>query len=429
VNPLGAGTYQLYARNRLNINVWTVSHRGSLESGKSVWLWGNTIEKTHIQDNTREFEYRDSAGYSLPYQSDGASVYSSNYSINDFSVMKYHGFLQQNLKGHLGQHNYTLQTGIRYHYNDLNKELLTSPRVQASLQPAWKKDVVFRASAGFYHQPVFFRELKTYTGRFLPNLKAQKSIQLIGGMDYQFTKKGEKPFRLSVECYYKNMWDVIAYDIDNVKIRYLGNNQTKAYATGVELRLFGELIKDAESWLSIGFMRTREDLENDHYYEYLNAGGEVISPTTPDKTIKDSARRNVGYVRRPTDRLFTLGLFLQDYLATNKNFRVHLSMLYGSNLPYNIPGNARYRNGLIISPYIRADIGFSALLLDERTYRRAHSPFRKLQSIWMSVEIFNIINRANTISYQLIKDYASNTYAIPNLLTPRLLNIKILTRF
>ena len=138
----------------------------------------------------------------------------------------------------------------------------------------------------------------------------------------------------------------------------------------------------------------------------------------------------MGWVRRPSDRLFNLGIYLQDYLATNKNLKAYLNFLYGSNLPFNIPGNLQYRNGLTIDPYIRIDIGFSALLLDsEKTNRRSHSPFRNFENIWATLEVFNLIDRANTISYMLIKDFSNTTYAIPNRLTPRLVNLKLVGRF
>ena len=137
----------------------------------------------------------------------------------------------------------------------------------------------------------------------------------------------------------------------------------------------------------------------------------------------------IGYLRRPSDRLITAGVFLQDYLATNKNFKMHLNMLYGSNMPYNIPNSTRYRNALFVDPYIRVDIGFSALLLGDKNNRKSHSPFRNVDNIWASMEVFNIINKANTISYQLIKDYSNNIYTIPNRLTPRMVNFKILCRF
>jgi len=225
------------------------------------------------------------------------------------------------------------------------------------------------------------------------------------------------------------MWDVIPYDIDNVRISYLGGNNAKAYSTGLEFRLFSELVKDAESWISLGIMRTREDLKDDHYFEYLNAQGEIIQPGTADQQITDSLKRNIGYLRRPTDRLITAGLFLQDYLATNKNFKMHVNLLYGSNLPYNIPNSTKYRNALVMDPYIRVDLGLSALLLGPKNKRRSHSPFKSIDNIWVSLEVFNVINRSNTISFQLIRDYANATYAIPNKLTPRLLNLKLLARF
>jgi hypothetical protein len=140
-------------------------------------------------------------------------------------------------------------------------------------------------------------------------------------------------------------------------------------------------------------------------------------------------QREVGYVRRPTDRLITVGLYLEDYLPTNKNFKVHLNAIYGSNMSYNIPGSVKYRNGLIIQPYIRVDMGFSALLLSEKSVRRSHSPFKGFKNIWASLEVFNLIDRANTISFQLIKDFSNTVYALPNRLTPRLINFKIVGKF
>ena len=230
-----------------------------------------------------------------------------------------------------------------------------------------------------------------------------------------------RPFRFTAEAYYKMMTDVIPYDIDNVRIRYFGQNNAKAYATGLEMRLFGELVKDAESWISLGFMRTREDLENDNFYNY-----ELDSTNVPI----DSTLTTGGWFRRPTDRFLTFGMFLQDYLTTNKNFKVYLNFLYGSNMPYNIPGSVKYRNALIIEPYIRIDLGFSLLLLDsEKSNRRSHNPFRNFENIWASLEVFNLIDRPNTISYLLIKDFSNTVFAMPNRLTPRLVNLKLVARF
>ena len=226
---------------------------------------------------------------------------------------------------------------------------------------------------------------------------------------------------MTTEAYYKSLSNIVPYDIDNVRIRYFGENSAKAYATGLEMRLFGELVKDAESWISFGLMKTKEDLENDSY--------KVYSIDSLNQPI-DSNTVQGGWLRRPTDRMITFGMFFQDYLATNKNFKVYISTLYGSNLPYNIPGSIKYRNALRIEPYIRMDIGFSALLLDaEKSNRRSHSPFRNFESIWASLEIFNLIDRPNTISYLLIKDFSNTTFTMPNRLTPRLVNFKIVARW
>jgi hypothetical protein len=429
VNPLGAGYYQNYARNELNIEVWNASHKGSYSNRNHFFQWGNSIEHTIIKDKLNQWEYQDSAGYSLPYNPSALYLYNAQNSNADLTIQKYSGYLQDNIHLLKTKNDLILQVGARYNYNSLNKEFLISPRVQASWKPSWKKDVIFKAAAGLYHQPPFYRELRKYDGTLNTDIKAQKSSQFVAGMDYNFKGPGNRPFRITTEAYYKNMKDVAAYDIDNVKIHYLGNNNTKAYATGMEMRLFGELVDDAQSWLSVGIMRTKENLDNDYYNQYKNAAGEIISAGTIDQLPVDSIQTPVDWLRRPSDRLITVGLFLEDYLATNKNFKVHLNLLYGSNMPYNIPNSVRYRNGLIVEPYMRVDIGFSALLLSEKSQRRSHNPFRGFDNIWASMEVFNLIDRANIISYQIIKDFAGNSFAIPNRLTPRLLNFKLLARF
>ncbi len=428
VNPLGAGYYQNYGRNQLNINVYNASLKGSYTTGKHFIQFGNSIEQTNITDRLKEWEYQDSAGYSLPHNPAQLNLFKSINSTADLSIQKYSGYVQDNIR--LGKsNNITLQAGVRYNYNSLNKEILISPRMQVSFKPNWKKDVVLKLAAGAYHQPPFYRELRKYDGTLNTQVKAQKSYQFVAGMDYNFKGLGGRPFRLATEAYYKSMSSVDVYDIDNVKIRYAGNNHAKAYAAGFEARLFAELVKDAESWLSIGIMQTKEDLDNDFYHQYKNAAGEIITAQSTDQVAVDSIKNNVGFVRRPTDRLITAGLYLEDYLTTNKNFKFHLNLLYGSNMSYNIPNSVKYRNALIIEPYIRVDVGFSAQLLSEKSKRRSHSPFRSFQNIWASFEVFNLIDRRNTISFQLIKDFASNTYAIPNRLTPRLVNFKIVGRF
>ena len=428
-NPLGTGYYQNYGRNSLNITVYNATLRGSLDKGKHFIQFGNAIEQTNITDKLKEWEYQDSAGYSLPYSPTNLALFKSISTTATLSIQKYSGYVQDNILLGDSSKNISLQAGVRYNYNSLNEEFLISPRAQLSFKPNWQKDIVFNIAAGSYNQPPFYRELRNYDAVLNTDIKAQRSYQVVAGFNYNFKVDKTKPFRLTAEAYYKSMRNVNTYDIDNVKIKYIGTNNAKAYTTGFEARLFGELVKDAESWISVGFMRSRENLDNDIFYQYKNAAGEIITSKSVDQTPVDSIRNSVGWVRRPTDRLITVGLFLEDYLPTNKNFKFHLNALYGSNMSYNIPNSVRYRNALIIEPYIRLDIGLSAQLLSEKNLRRSHSPFKSFQNIWASFEVFNLIDRQNTISYQLIKDFSNTTYAIPNRLTPRLVNFKIVGKF
>ncbi len=428
VNPLGAGVNQNYARNALDIDVYTAAHKGTLDKGRHFIQWGNSIERQLITDRQNEWEYRDSAGYSLPNQPGPLSLFSAVNSTAQLGITRISGYVQDNIR-FADSSGFTMQLGARYNYNTLNKEFLVSPRAGLSFKPqSWKKDIVIRVAAGVYVQPPFYREMRRFDGSLNTGLLSQKSYQLSGGFDYQFSLF-QRPARFSTELYYKYIKDAVPYDIDNVRLRYYGQNNAKAYAAGIEARLFGELVKDAESWISLGLMRTRENINNDSYTTYTNASGEIIGPATIDKIPADSSVNAIGWLRRPTDRLVTFGMFFQDYLSTNKNIKVYFNTIYGSNLPYNIPGNARYRNALQIEPYIRVDMGFSALLLTAQSNRRSHSPFKNFTDIWATLEIFNVIDRANTISYQLVKDYGNNTYTIPNRLTPRLLNVKIIARW
>jgi len=427
-NPLGAGVDQRFARNQLNIKDYALSHLGQYSLGQHYIQWGLKAEKTLINDLLNEWERQDSAGYTIPYDPDQLYMSTVIKSTADLNINKLSGFLQDNFVLN-EQQGVTLTYGLRFNYNGLNKQLLLSPRVQFAWKPKGSNDLILKAAAGAYSQPPFYRELRRYDGTINEQLKAQNSWQFVLGSDYQFQAWG-RPFRFSTEAYYKGLTNVVPYDLNNVRIRYYGENEAIAYATGIEMRLTGEWVKDAESWISMGIMQTKENLDNDYYYNYLNKQGEVITAETEDQRVADSTLVEVGWLRRPTDRRLTFGMFFQDYLSTNQNFKVHLNLLFGSNMPFNLPDNPKYRNGLIVDPYIRADIGFSVMLLDaDRSSRRSHSPFRDFQNIWLSFEVFNLLDRRNTISYLLIKDYSNTIFAMPSRLTPRLVNLKLLVRF
>lgn len=428
-NALGAGFYQNYGRNELQIDIINASHKGSLNKGKHFIQWGTSFEFVNIKDKLKQWEYQDSAGYNLPYNPSVLQLSNALNSTADLNIQKYSGYLQDNIKLGNSSKQWIVQAGVRYNYNSLNNQLLISPRLQTSWKPLWKKDVVFKLAAGIYSQPPFYRELRKPNGDLNKDILAQKSIQFVAGADYNFIGLDNRPFRFTAEAYYKKGTEIIPYDIENVKIKYLGSNNAKAYTAGMEFRLYGALVKDAQSWLSLSFMRSRENLDNDFYTQYRNAAGEIITSRTEDQTATDSSRYEVGWLRRPSDRFITAGLFLEDYLPTNKNFKVNLNLIYGTRMSYNVANSTRYRNALSIPPYMRVDIGFSALLLTEKSIRRSHSPFKSFENIWLSFEVFNLINRNNTISYQMIKDFSNTSYAIPNRLTPRLVNLKLLARF
>ena len=419
-NPLGAGSYQSFARNQLNITVWDIGHKGYLDLHKHYIQWGLNGAIQSVKDQLLEWNFQDSAGYSLPYTPGALPLNSYVRSAANLDILRLTGFVQDNIAFN-DSRDITMQIGVRANYNDLNNQFLLSPRMGISWRPKnASKDIIYRAAIGLYSQPPFYRELRRPDGTLNEQLKAQQSWQAVAGMDYNFPL-ADRAFRFTAEAYYKDMWNVDPYDIENVRIRYVGQNNARAYAAGVEFRLFGELVKDAESWLSVGFMRTREKIDNSFYYNYtIDTANHAI----------DSTKVEQGWIRRPTDRLFTLGLFFQDYLTNNKNVKVYTNLIYGSNLPYNIPGSVKYRNALIIDPYIRVDLGFSVLLMDsEKSRRGSHNPFRNFENIWASLEVFNVIDRYNTISYMFIKDFSNTIYALPQRLTPRLINVKLVARF
>lgn len=423
-NLLGVGVNQSYARNKLDINVFSLQHQGSWKKNAHYLQWGAALQRQMIDSKINQWNYSDSAGYSLPIGGSQLDLSAYMNSRDKFDIQRVSGYLQDNV--HFGNNSvYTLQYGVRANYNDLNDEFLVSPRAGFSFKPGgWKRDVVFKASAGMYAQPAFYREMVTMDGTLNKAIKAQKSLQGVLGLDYQM-KLFNRPARLTSEFYYKDLYDVIPYDIDNVRIQYYGHNNAKAYVAGWETRLFTQFVKGADSWLSLGIMQAKEKIDGLSYENYYNQSGELITASSADKMATDSVSHGVGWLRRPTDRLITFGMFFQDYLSTDKNFKVYLNTIYGTNLPFNIPGSTRYRNALEIPAYLRMDIGFSALLLDGSKPRKKHAPFKGIQHIWASFEIFNLINRDNTISFMLLKDFNNDTYALPNRLTPRLVNFKI----
>ena len=414
---LGTGLIHSYARNYLNVNVGNIGIKGAHDVKSHYFQWGVNAEFINISDQLNEWERRDSAGFSQPYNDTSLNMAKRYKTSNEFNYQRVTAFLQDNIA--FDSLNLVITGGVRFNYNFLNKEFLVSPRIQASWKPKWENDIVFRAATGIYSQPPFYREMRNLNGDLNLNLKAQKSYHAVAGFDYNFKGLGNRPFKFTSEFYYKNMWDLVPYEYDNVRIRYFGQNNAKGYAYGGEFRLYGDLVKDAESWISLGIMKSGEDVLDDQIKINSKING------------ADSATLYPGYIPRPTDSRVNFGLFFSDYLRGHENFKVHLNGVYATGLPFGPPDQKRYGDTLRIPSYKRVDIGFSALLLDAaKKEMPRYSYFKNVKSIWLSVEVFNLLGIQNTLSYLWIQDQSSNkTYAVPNRLTARLLNVKLVTKF
>ena len=413
---IGTGIIHNYARNFLNVIVGNIGHKGSYDANRHFIQWGVNAEFVGITDKLNEWERRDSAGYSQPYSDTSLYMAKRYKSSQNFSYTRYTAFLQDNIA--FDSIGLVLTGGIRFTYNQLNKEFIVSPRLQLSWKPKWEKDIIFRGATGIYNQPPFYREMRDMNGIVNFNIKSQKSYHAVLGMDYNFKAFKDRPFKFTSELYYKYLWDLVPYEYDNVRIRYFGKNDAIGYAYGAEFRLYGDIVKDAESWISLGLMKTAENILDDKI-TYQNVGG------------ADSAVIYPGYIPRPTDSRVSFGLFFSDYLPRNKNFKLFLNGLFSTGLPFGPPDQKRYEDTLRLPSYKRVDVGFMALLLDaEKKERPRYSYFKNIKTMWLSLEVFNLLGIQNTISYLWIQDQTSNkVYAVPNRLTSRLINLKLVTRF
>ena len=402
---LGSGAIHRYARNFLQAAVANMGLRGSYDGGKHFLSFGADFSHVVIYDRLMEWERRDSAGFSIPYDPYQVNMYESFRADNELNYNKVAAFVQDNI---LLNKDMILSLGLRATYSFLNKEMIWSPRGNFSFKPDWDANILFKVAAGVYAQPPFYREMRALDGTLNTALKAQKSAHFAAGTDYNFVALGDRPFKLTAEVYYKSLWDLVPYEYDNVRIRYAANNNSKGYAYGGEIRLFGDLVKDAESWVSLGYLKTME---------------RILDPAT--NTYGD-------YKPRPTDGRVTFGVFFSDYLPQNHNFKVYLNMMYATGLPVPPPGYTFSKvESFRLPDYIRADIGFSALLLDGvKNPARAYSIFKGVKSVWVSLEVFNLLGNSNTLSYEYIQSLNTDmNFYIPNRLTSRLINLKLAARF
>ncbi len=427
VAVLGSGTQHQYVRNYLESTVTNFEHKGGIEfqatpdrkdkTSSNFVQWSVKYQNEIIEDEINEWERLDSAGYSLNYDTTNVllrSVLKINHP--QLNTNRFSAYIQNTYTARIDSvSEFKLSAGVRASYWDLNNELIVSPRAQFLYKPLkWEKDISFRLATGLYYQPPFYRELRNPQGEVNEDVKAQKSFHVVGGLtwDLFLGRKYPKKFRFIVEAYYKQLWDVVSYDINNVLIRYAGENDATGYVAGLDFRLNGEFVPGAESWINIGFLTARESLNG---------------VTHLKRDIGDPEATEVNFVPRPTDQLMTLSMFFQDYLPNNENFKMHLNLSFGTGLPFGIPGNNTvYRNTYRFKEYQRVDIGFSIQLWNQdwRNSKPNH-PFRFSRSTWLSLEVFNLLQIANVASNTWIKTIYNTQYAIPNFLTSRRINLRV----
>lgn len=439
VSTDGVGTFLNHARNYLNATVVTAEHRGSWESTANYLTWGAKYQRENIDDQLHEWELIDSAGFTLPHPSDdiGAPfqpvtpLHMNFFAASDVTLAtnRLSGFVQNTWNFGNNSRDFAVTAGIRSQYWDYSEQFLFSPRASLSYHPRWTHDILFRLAAGYYYQPAFYRELRNFDGTIAEDQKAQKSIHLVGGADWNLTIWG-RPFKFVTEVYYKFLDDLIPYEVDNVRIRYYANERSRGYATGIDMKINGEFVPGIESWASLSVMKTQEDIYGDYYYQYFDEEGNP-SGTGPEPNPEASQNEKVepGYIPRPADQRVRFSMFFQDYLPMNPTYKMHLALYFGSSLPFGPPKSQRYQQTYRMPPYRRVDIGFSKQLIGSHTKFKEGNPLGHLKSMWLSLEIFNLLQVNNTISYLWITDVSGRQYAVPNFLTPRQLNLKLVVQF
>ncbi len=416
----GIGSQLTHARNDLDALIFNLEHKGILSIGDNNIDYGIKYTHEDIRDRIQEYEIIDSAGFSIrppiggdpgnnePYDPFVSPIvpYNSVRATNDVQINRISGFAQWSRRTTVGESDLWLNAGVRAHNWTVSGKGLTSntqtvfsPRVQASLKPNWEADMLFRISGGFYHQPPFYRELRDSLGIVHPEVKAQQSIHIVLGNDYSF-KLWDRPFTLNSELYYKILSDVNPYTLENVRIRYRAKNNAKAYAYGADVRLAGEFVPGTESWVSVGYLKTEENIDNR------------------------------GYIFRPTDQRLKFAVLFQDYVKVIPDLKLYLNLTYNTGLPGGSPSYADpYDYQTRLPDYKRVDLGFSYVLVHEKkTFDSGwRKPFKELS---VGFEIFNIFDVQNSITNTFVRDvYTKVQYAIPNYLSPRVFNVRVTSKF
>lgn len=426
----GYGTFLEHARNRIKSVVSAVNLMGEHQLAHFNSLsWGVKAQNEIIHDNISEWSMRDSSGYSIPFLHSDIGIglpiddparqlnlTESHYlvSTNQLNTFRFTGFVQDQWKiDGDSLTRFILNAGLRFHYWTYNpKEFTVSPRLAFIYQPRWKHHWSFALRTGLYYQPAFYREMRYEDGTLNPDIRSQRSFQIVAASSYDF-QIWKRPFKFTTEVYYKYMDRLISYNLDNVRITYSGRNDAVGYATGIDMKLSGEFIRGLESWISISLMKTAEDIIGDYY---VDDNGQVVEP---------------GYIPRPTDQRASFNIFFQDHVPGLPQFRVHLNFVFASPLPYCAPNAPAYMRMKGVSWYRRVDLGFSYMFLEQSRDRMQHKSkfIRSIKNAGIYVEAFNLLDINNVSSYFWVMDINNNQFRVPNYLTGRLINVKLSVEF
>ena len=436
ISNQGIGTYIEHARNDFYSQVFNIDHKGAYKNDLYTLKWGARYQRQHFDDFINEWEMIDSAGFSLPHPADSIGSQNPPRPLFDIRhISKGHNILNiNNIDGFI--HNeWNLNTkkddiiifslGLRANYWGYNNEINVSPRAGFAYKPNWNKDMLFRLSGGVYVQPPFYRELRMFDGQLVEPDKAstQKSYQVVLTHEYNFMA-WDRPFILTSEIYYKYLKDIIPYEVDNIRIKYFADQKATGYATGMDIRINGEFVKGIESWASLSLMKSSENIRY-----YISPNGTILSQSDINKGAEYVCDTLIKGIPRPSDQKINFSVFFQDYIPYIPSFKVNLKLVFGTGLPFGAPYSERYKQTLRMSPYRRVDIGFSKQLISETTSFKSKNPLGYIKNCWISLEIFNLLGISNVSSYMWITDIYNIQYAVPNYLTPRQINLKLVAEF
>lgn len=401
---LSVGTFFEHARNYLKAHVESIKLMVNHKTRKHDIEGAVTIKREHIRENFIEYEMRDSAGYSVPHTGHDLNMIYSLNAKNELNANRTEAYLQDTWRFTSGPDSaatlFTFNYGLRFSHWNFNRESIVSPRVSLGMIPAFNDRITFRIAAGLYYQAPFFKELRdtstvngiTYA-TLNSNIKSQQSIHFIAGIDYRFRVNG-RPFKFTAEAYYKALTKLVPYSVSNVKVVYYGDNEASGHAAGIDMKLFGEFVPGSDSWIAVSMMNTKMKL-------------------------------NGRSIPLPTDQRFALNLFFTDYFPGTQRWKMSLKLAYADGLPFTAPHRELETASFRAPAYRRADIGMSYRLLDNET-RTRKSVFR---NIWLGIDCLNLLGINNVNSYYWITDVSNQQYAVPNYLTGRQLNARVLLEF